>query len=328
MAKVFYDKDVGLEPLKERKVAIIGYGAQGHAQALNLKDSGVNIYVAELEGSPGWKRALSDGIEPVPTPVAVKECTYLQLLVADNDQPHVYKEQIAPYLKEGDVLGFSHGFNIHYAQIKSPPFVDVVMVAPKGPGTLLRTLYQEGRGIPALVAVHQDVSGQALSLALAYAKGIGCTRAGAILTTFAEETETDLFGEQVVLCGGVTSLIKAAFQTLVDAGYQKEVAYFECLHELKLIVDLIYSKGISGMRECISDTAEYGDMTRGPYIIDESVRERMRKVLSQIQSGEFAREWIMENATGRPVYNRLKEKERASLIEETGRLLRSMMPWL
>lgn len=328
MAKIYYDQDVSIEPLKGKRIAIIGYGSQGHAQAQNLRDSGLEVMVAEIPGTPNYELAESHGFKPVTAEEAAREADYIQMLVPDQVQPKVYQEAIAPYLREGKVLGFSHGFNIHYNQIVPPPFVDVVMVAPKGPGHLVRRQFEEGKGVPALVAVEQNASGQAWDLALAYAKGIGATRAGVIETTFKEETETDLFGEQVVLCGGVTELIRAAFDTLVEAGYQPEVAYFECLHELKLIVDLIYEGGITHMRYSISDTAEYGDMTRGPRVIDKRVRETMKEILREIQDGTFAREWILENMAGRPVYNALKRQQAAHPIEEVGRRLRAMMSWI
>ncbi len=328
MAKIHYDKDVSIEPLKGKKIAIIGYGSQGHAQAQNLRDSGLKVIVAELPDTPNYKLAESHGFRPVSAEEATRSADYIQILVPDNVQPQVYRSSIEPFLREGHILGFSHGFNIHYSQIVPPPFVDVVMVAPKGPGHLVRRQFEEGKGVPALVAVQQDASGHAWQLALAYAKGIGATRAGVIETTFREETETDLFGEQVVLCGGVTELIRAAFDTLVEAGYQPEVAYFECLHELKLIVDLIYEGGIAHMRSSISDTAEYGDMTRGPRVIDRRVRETMKEILREIQDGTFAREWILENMAGRPVYNALKRQQANHPIEEVGRRLRSMMSWI
>jgi len=328
MARIFYDREVTLDPLKDKTIAIIGYGSQGHAQAQNLRDSGLKVIVAELPGTPNYELAKSHGFEPLTAEEASKRADWIQILVPDQLQPQVYKSSIEPHLREGKIIGFSHGFNIHYGQIVPPPFVDVVMVAPKGPGHLVRRQFEEGKGVPALVAVNQDASGKALELALAYAKGIGATRAGVIETTFKEETETDLFGEQVVLCGGLTELIRAAFDTLVEAGYQPEIAYFECLHELKLIVDLIYEGGISYMRYSISDTAEYGDMTRGPRVIDKHVRETMKEILREIQDGRFAREWILENMAGRPVYNALKREQSQHLIEEVGKRLRSMMSWI
>jgi ketol-acid reductoisomerase len=328
MAKIYYEKDANLEVLKERTIAVIGYGNQGHAQAQNLKDSGLKVIVADLKESPNWRRAEEAGFEVMEAKKAAQEADIIQILIPDEYQADLYKSDIAPYLKEGDALSFSHGFNIHFHQIVPPKNVDVFMVAPKGPGVLVRRMYLEGKGVPCLVAVHQDATGLAKQLALAYAKGIGGTRAGVIETTFREETETDLFGEQVVLCGGVTALIKSAFETLVNAGYQPEMAYFECLHELKLITDLIQESGLSGMRAAISNTAEYGDLTRGPRIITERTREEMKKILKEIQSGEFAREWILENKAGRPVFNALSKKDEEHLIEKVGGDLRGMMSWL
>lgn len=328
MAKIYYDNDADLEILKDSVIAIIGYGSQGHAQAQNLRDSGLNVIVAELEGTKNYELALSHGFKPLSAREASKRADIVQILAQDNVQAKLYKEEIEENMKEGKTLVFSHGFNIHYGQIVPPPNVDVIMVAPKGPGHLVRREFLKGAGVPSLVAVYQDYTGFAMAKALAYAKGIGATRAGVIETTFKEETETDLFGEQAVLCGGASELIKAGFEILVEAGYQPEVAYFECLHELKLIVDLIYEGGISYMRYSISDTAEYGDMTRGKRIINEKTREEMRKILKEIQSGEFAREWILENMCGRPVYNALKKKESEHPIEEVGRRLRSMMSWI
>ena len=328
MAKVYYDKDAKLEILKKKKVAIIGYGAQGRAHALNLRDSKIRVVVAELKGSQNYNLAKKEGFSPLTAAEASKEADVIHFLVQDNLQPKVYKEEILPFLTKGKALGFSHGFNIHFNQIKPPSDVDVYMVAPKGPGTLVRQMYVEKKGVPCLVAVHQDATKKAKQIALAYAKAIGGTRAGVIETTFKEETETDLFGEQVVLCGGVTKLIQRGFETLVEAGYQPEIAYFECLHELKLITDLIYSKGISGMRQIISDTAEYGDLTRGERIITSQTKEEMKKILKDIQSGEFAREWILENQAGRPVFSALRKKEKDYLIEQIGRKLRKMMPWI
>jgi len=328
MAKIYYDQDADLGVLKGKKIAILGYGSQGHAQALNLRDSGLEVIVAQRPGSRNYELAREHGFEPVGVEEAVREADYIQILLPDTVQPSVYEASIKPHLREGMVLGFSHGFNIHYNQIVPPPSIDVVMVAPKGPGHLVRSQFEEGKGVPALVAVHQNPSGRAMELALAYAKGIGATRAGVIETTFKEETETDLFGEQVVLCGGVTELIRAAFDTLVEAGYQPEIAYFECLHELKLIVDLIYQGGISYMRYSISDTAEYGDMTRGPRVINQDTRRIMREILREIQDGTFAREWILENQAGRPVFNALRRRDREHLIEKVGERLRGMMSWI
>ncbi len=328
MAKVYRDQDVSLDVIKDKRIAIIGYGSQGHAHALNLKDSGLDVVVGLRKGGKSWEKAQADGLKVMEVAEAVASSQIIMMLIPDTMQPEVYKSQVAPNLKEGDALAFAHGFNIHFGQIVPPENVDVFMVAPKGPGSLVRRMYEEGKGVPCLAAVYQDYTGKAFEIALAYAKGIGGTRAGVIETTFKEETETDLFGEQVILCGGVTALIKAAFETLVEAGYQPEVAYFECLHELKLIVDLIYEQGISGMRRWISDTAKYGDVTRGPRVIDEHVRERLWEILDEIQTGEFAREWILENMVGRPVFNALLKEDEQHLIEQVGRELRSMMPWL
>lgn len=326
--KVYYEQDADLSILKDKVIAVLGYGSQGHAHALNLRDSGLNVVVGLKPGGPSWERAKKDGFEPVLPKEACEKADIIMILVPDQTQPALYKECIEPVLKPGKMLLFAHGFNIHYGQIVPPKEVDVALVAPKGPGHLVRREFERGAGVPCLVAVHQDATGEALKKALAYAKGIGGTRAGVIETTFKEETETDLFGEQVVLCGGVSALIKAAFETLVEAGYQPEIAYFECLHELKLIVDLIYEGGLAFMRYSISDTAEYGDLTRGPRIINEAVKAEMKKILKEIQSGEFAREWILENQAGRPVLNALRKKEAEHPIEEVGKRLRAMMPWL
>lgn len=326
MAKIYYDADVDISILSGKRIGVIGYGSQGRHQALNLKDSGLELVVGCLDYERG--RVESDGIKPVSMQEAAREGDIIPILIPDTLQPQVYKDLIEPNLSEGKALLFAHGFNIHFGQIIPPPYVDVIMVAPKGPGPLVREMYERGIGVPALVAVHQDYTGNAKEIALAYAKGIGATRAGVIETTFAEETETDLFGEQVVLCGGVTALIKAGFETLVEAGYQPEVAYFEVLHELKLIVDLIHTEGIDGMRSRISDTAKYGDLTRGRRIINEETRKEMKRILEEIRSGEFAKEWILENMANRPVFNALRKKDAEHQIEEVGRKLRSMMPWL
>ena len=328
MAKIYYEKDADLGVLKEKLIAIVGYGNQGHAQAQNLRDSGLKVIVGELEGSPGWMRAKEAGFEVETAKKVAQKADIIQILIPDEFQAKLYQTDILPLLKKGNALGFSHGFNIHFHQIVPPRWVDVFMVAPKGPGVLLRRTYQEGKGVPCLIAIEQDASGLAKEIALAYAKGIGGTRAGVIETTFREETETDLFGEQVVLCGGVTALIKAGFETLVEAGYQPEMAYFECLHELKLIVDLVQESGLSGMRSAISNTAQYGDLTRGPRIITQKTREEMRKILHEIQSGQFAREWIMENQTNQPVFNALTKKDEEHLIEKVGKKLRGMMGWI
>ncbi len=328
MAKMYYDKDADLNVLKGVKVAIIGYGSQGHAQAQNLRESGVDVIVAELEGTANYELAVKHGFKPVSASKASKDADVIQILAQDNLQAKLYKDEIESNMKKGKTLVFSHGFNIHYGQIVPPSDVDVIMIAPKGPGHLVRREFERGAGVPSLIAVYQDYSKKAKKTALAYAKGIGATRAGVIETTFAEETETDLFGEQAVLCGGASELVKAGFDTLVEAGYQPEIAYFECLHELKLIVDLMYEGGISYMRYSISDTAEYGDYSRGKRVISEETREEMREILSEIQSGEFAREWILENMAGRPVYNALKRIESEHLIEKVGKQLREMMGWI
>ncbi len=328
MAKVYYDKDANPKLLKNKTVAIIGYGIQGRGQALNLRDSGVRVVVAELKGSKNYAQAVKDRFKPLSAGQAAKDSQVIQILTQDPVQPKVYQEAIEPNLTKGKALVFSHGFNIHFHQIIPPAYVDVFMVAPKGPGSLVRRMYQEKKGVPCLLAVYQNASGKAKQLALAYARAIGGTRAGVIETTFAEETETDLFGEQTVLCGGVTELIKAGFETLAEAGYQPEVAYFECLHELKLITDMIYENGIMGMRNRVSDTAEYGDFTRGKRIITETTRQEMKKILGEIKSGEFAREWIAENQANRPVFRAAVKKEEKHSIEEVGRRLRKMMPWM
>lgn len=328
MARIYYDKDANLNLLKGKKIAVIGFGSQGHAHAQNLRDSGCEVVVASREGGEGWESAQKAGFEVVNAGEAARIADIIVMLAPDISQPQIYRESIAKGLSAGKMLMFAHGFNIHFGQIVPPSDIDVTMIAPKCPGHMLRRLYAEGLGAPALIAIHQDASGKAKDIALAYAKGIGCTRAGVLETTFAEETETDLFGEQTVLCGGVSALIKAGFEVLVEAGYQPEVAYFECLHELKLIVDLIYQGGLSYMRYSVSDTAEYGDYTRGPRVIDDLVKDEMRQILAEIQSGSFAREWILENQAGRPVYNALKRMEAEHEIEVVGKQLRSMMPWL
>jgi ketol-acid reductoisomerase len=324
----FYDADADLNLLSGKKVAVIGYGSQGHAQAQNLRDSGVDVVIGQRPGSANYDKAVEDGFKPVSGREAAEMADVIQILIPDHAQAALYREDVAPFMKAGKVLLFSHGFNIHYGQIAAPAAVDVVMVAPKGPGHLVRSEYVRGAGVPALVAVHQNGSGQAINLALAYAKGIGATRAGVIETTFKEETETDLFGEQAVLCGGVSELIKAGFQTLVDAGYQPEIAFFECMHEMKLIVDLIYQGGLAYMRYSISDTAEYGDLTRGKRVITDETRKEMKKILGEIQSGEFARDWILENQAGRPMFRATREREKRLLVEEVGRKLRAMMPFM
>ena len=327
-AKVYHDSDANLDVLKGKKIAIIGYGSQGHAQAQNLRDSGLDVVVADLPGTPNYDLAVEHGFKPVSAAEAVKQGDLIQILTEDEVQPVVYENEVKPNLSAGNTLLFSHGFNIHFGQIVPPEDVDVIMVAPKGPGHLVRRVYTEGAGVPALIAVKQDSSGKAKETALAYAKGIGATKVGVLETTFEEETETDLFGEQAVLCGGCTALIEAGFQTLVEAGYQPEIAYFECLHEMKLIVDLMYEGGMSYMRYSISNTAEYGDYTRGPRVVSEEVMDEMSCILDEIQSGEFAREWILENKAGRPVLNAARRHSDESEIEEVGRGLRAMMPWL
>jgi len=327
-AEVYYDDDADLSLVAARKVAVIGYGSQGHAHALSLRDSGVDVRVGLPEGSKSRPKAAEQGL-PVLTPAeASAEADLIMLLAPDTAQRKIYAESIAPHLSPGKALFFGHGLNIRYGLIKPPPEVDVAMVAPKGPGHLVRRQFVEGKGVPVLVAVENDASGSAFELALSYARGIGGTRAGAIKTTFAEETETDLFGEQAVLCGGTTALVQAGFEVLTEAGYAPEVAYFECLHELKLIVDLMYEGGIARMRYSVSDTAEYGDLTRGPRVIDERVKEQMRKILSEVQSGEFAREWIAEDDAGRPTFQKLREQQAAHPIEEVGQRLRGLMSWV
>lgn len=328
MVKVYYDIDADLNMLKDKRIAIIGYGNQGRAQSLNLRDSGIDVIVSELEGTPNYDQAVKDGFNPLSAEAASKEAQIIQILTQDHLQAKIYKAYVEKYMTEGKALNFSHGFNIHFKQIIPPKDIDVFMVAPKGPGALVRTQYEEGKGVPCLVAVHQDYTEDALTLALAYAKAIGGTRAGVIETTFKEEVETDLFGEQAVLCGGVTELIKAGFDTLVEAGYQPEIAYFECLHELKLITDLIYASGIQGMRKCVSDTAKYGDLTRGDRVVNQMARAEMKKMLKEIQSGEFSKEWIRENETGRKNFDKLMKRDEGHLIEVVGKALRQMMPWI
>jgi ketol-acid reductoisomerase len=328
MAKMYYDNDADLALLQSRKIAVIGFGSQGHAHALNLRDSGCDVRVGLYDGSASWCRAEEAGLRVLPVAQAAAEADVIMILVPDQAAPALYREAVAPHLGPGKTLMFAHGFNIHYNQIVPPPEVDVSMVAPKAPGHRVREIFPQGQGVPGLIAIYQDASGQAHSLALAYAKGIGCTRAGVIETTFAEETETDLFGEQAVLCGGVTALIKAGFETLVEAGYQPEIAYFECLHELKLIVDLIQEGGLSYMRYSVSDTAEYGDYVAGPRIITGETRTEMQRLLKEVQDGTFARDWILENMAGRPRFLAMRRQERQHPIEVVGRKLRSMMAWL
>ncbi len=328
MAKMYYDNDADLGVIKDLTIAVIGYGIQGRGQALNLKDSGINVVVSELEGTANHEQAVKDGFDVLPAAEAAEKADIIQILTQDHVQATVYKESIEGNLEPGNSLVFSHGFNIHFGQIVPPKEVDVFMVAPKGPGALVREMYEQGKGVPCLIAIHQDATGKARERALAYAKALGGTRAGVLETTFKEETETDLFGEQVVLCGGASELIKAGFDTLVEAGYQPEIAYFECLHELKLITDLIYKYGIYGMRKRVSDTAEYGDITRGKRVVNDSTREEMKKILKEVQSGTFAEEWINENKTGRKNYNRITEEEKQHKIEKVGEELRGMMPWM
>jgi ketol-acid reductoisomerase len=328
MAKIYYDKDCDLKMLGSKVVGIIGYGSQGHAHAQNLRDSGCKVIVAEAEGTPGWKNAKADGFKIMTATEATREADVIVMLLPDNLHRPIYYDSIEKELKPGKLLMFAHGFNIRYGQVVPPENVDVAMIAPKCPGHMLRQTYTEGSGPPAIVAVYQNPSDKALGIALAYAKGIGCARAGVIETTFAEETETDLFGEQAVLCGGASHLIKAGFEVLVEAGYQPEIAYFEVLNELKLIVDLIYQGGLGYMRYSISDTAEYGDYVRGPRIINELVKDEMRQTLAEVQDGTFAKEWILENQAGRPVYNAIKRMDAEHPIEKVGAELRRMMPWL
>jgi len=328
MARMYYDEDANLDLLLNKTVAIIGYGSQGHAHALNLKDSGVNVIVGLYPGSKSAKKAEEAGIKVHSVAEAAAAADLIMILLPDEVQKTVYQEEILPNLTEGKVLAFAHGFNIHFGQIVPPPFVDVVMIAPKGPGHLVRRTYEQGEGVPALFAVYQNASGQARDRAMAYAKGIGGTRAGVLETTFREETETDLFGEQVVLCGGLTALIKAGFETLVAAGYQPELAYFECLHEVKLIVDLIVEGGLAKMRDSISNTAEYGDLTRGPRIVTDETRAEMKKILKEIQSGQFAREFVLENQSGKAGFTAMRRQEAEHSIEEVGKDLRAMFSWL
>ncbi|NQT30376.1 MAG: ketol-acid reductoisomerase [Candidatus Saganbacteria bacterium] len=328
MANVYYDKDANLDLLRDKTIAIIGFGNQGGAQAQNLKDSGLNVIIAEVEGTPNWKNAQEAGFKVMSAAEAAKLGDIIQVLIPDELQAKIYKESLKKHMKRGKTLMFSHGFNIHFKAIKPPKDIDVIMVAPKGPGFMVRETYVDGAGVPSLIAIYQDASGKAKEIALAYAKGIGGTRAGVFETTFKEEVETDLFGEQTVLCGGCTSLVKAGFETLVEAGYQPEMAYFECVHELKLIVDLIYKQGLLGMRKAISNTAEYGDLTVGPKIIDEKTKKKMQKALKRIQNGAFAREWLKENKEGCVNFNALREKDRNHIVEKVGASLRGMMHWL
>lgn len=333
MARMYYEEDADLKLLEGKTIGVLGYGSQGHAQAQNLKDSGLKVLVGLRPPTTDitkaeWELAESAGLTVKTVEEVAQAADIVQFLVPDETQAGLYREKVAPYLRPGMALCFSHGFNIHFKQIVPPANVDVFMIAPKSPGHLVRRMYEQGAGVPALVAVEQDYTGQAQDLALAYAKGIGSTRAGVIQTTFREETETDLFGEQTVLCGGISELIRAGFDTLVEAGYQPEIAYFECCHELKLIIDLIYEGGISMMRYSVSDTAEYGDLMVGRRIITEETREEMQQVLFEIQSGEFAKQWLLENQVGRPMFNALRQQDKEHLIEKVGKDLRAMMPWL
>lgn len=326
--KIYYDKDADLNVYKNRKIAIVGYGIQGRGQALSLRDSGLNVIIAQRPGGPNYDQAIKDGFKPVDVKTAAKEADVIMILTQDHLQSDIYKADIKKYMKKGKSLAFSHGFNIHFGLIKPPKDVDVWMIAPKGPGALVRRQFEEGKGVPCLIAIHQDASGNAKKDALAYAKGIGGGRAGILETTFKEETETDLFGEQAVLCGGASELVKAGFETLVEAGYQPEIAYFECLHELKLIVDLFYEGGIVGMRKRVSDTAEYGDYSRGPRIITDRTRKEMKKILTEIQKGKFAKEWMKENKTGRMNFNKFRKDSEQHKIEKVGAELRNMMSWM
>lgn len=328
MARMYYDPDAQLELLKDKTVAIIGYGSQGHAHALNLRDSGIKVIVGLYEGSRSAVRAEAEGLPVHSVAEASRLADLIMILLPDEVQRVIYQQDIAPNLQPGNVLAFAHGFNIHFAQVVPPEDVDVIMVAPKGPGHLVRRTYSQGEGVPCLFAVYQNASGEARERAMAYAKGIGGTRAGILETTFREETETDLFGEQVVLCGGLSALIKAGFETLVEAGYQPELAYFECLHEVKLIVDLIVEGGLAKMRDSISNTAEYGDLTRGPRIVTDATRAEMRQILKEIQTGQFAREFVLENMAGKPGFTAMRRRESEHLIEEVGKDLRSMFSWL
>ncbi|HQK92186.1 MAG TPA: ketol-acid reductoisomerase [Armatimonadota bacterium] len=328
MAKLYYDDDASLDALKDKTIAIIGYGIQGRGQGLNLRDSGCKVVVADIPGSPAWENAKADGQTLLSTEEAAEAGDIVQILTEDHVQARVYETQVKAHLKDGNALFFSHGFNIHYNQIVPPKTIDVLMVAPKGPGSLVRQQFEKGGGVPCLLAIHQDYTGKAKEIGLAYAKAIGGTRGGVFETTFREETETDLFGEQAVLCGGLSALIKAGFDTLVEAGYQPEMAYFECCHELKLIMDMVFKYGISGMRKRVSNTAAYGDMSRGPRVIDDYVREVMREMLREVQTGQFAKEWILECMAGRPVFKRVWEQDSEHPIESIGAELRSHMPWL
>jgi ketol-acid reductoisomerase len=328
MAKIYYDQDADQKHLESKTIAIIGYGSQGHAHSQNLRDSGLNVIVAEKEGTPNWDKAIADGFKPVSAAEATKQADWVHILLPDEIQSIIYEKEIAQNLKEGATLAFSHGFNIRFEEIKPAANVNVVMVAPKGPGHLVRRQFEEGKGVPCLVAIEQDATGNALDIALAYAKGIGGTRGGVIETTFSEETETDLFGEQVVLCGGLVELIKNGFETLVEAGYQPEIAYFECLHEVKLITDMIFEDGIAWMNHSISNTAEWGEYVTGKRIITKNSKEEMKKVLEDIKSGKFAKEWLTETRNGMKTLTKKREDLAKHPIEIVGKKLRSMMPWL
>ena len=328
MAKMFYEKDTNLGLLQGKKIAVIGFGSQGHAHALNLHESGVDVIVGLYEGSKSWNKAKEVGLEVTTTSEAAKNADIIIILVPDEKQAKLYREEIEPYLEDGNALVFAHGFNIHFKQIVPPSNVDVFMIAPKGPGHMVRRTYTEGSGVPCLIAVEQDYSGKAKDLALAYANGIGGARAGVLETTFKDETETDLFGEQAVLCGGITALIKAGFETLVEAGYAPENAYFECMHEMKLIVDLMYQGGMAAMRYSISDTAEYGDYVTGSRIITDETKKEMKQVLTEIQNGTFAKKWLLENQVGRPTFNAMRRMEAEHPIEKVGKELREMMSWI
>lgn len=328
MAKMYYEADADISLLKDKTIAVIGYGSQGHSQAQNLRDSGLNVIIAEVEGTDNYKLAVSHNFKPVTAKEAAEKADLIQILAPDHIQEKIYNEEIKPFMKAGKTLVFSHGFNIHYKRINPPQDVDVIMIAPKGPGHLVRSEYVKGGGVPGLIAIHNDATGKAKDFALAYADGIGATRGGVIETTFKEETETDLFGEQCVLCGGASELVKAGFETLVNAGYQPEIAYFECLHELKLIVDLFYQGGLNYMRYSVSDTAEYGDYVSGPRIITDETKKTMEKILKEIQDGTFANNWIAENENGRPFFNKVREEQKNHQIEKVGSDLRKMMKWI
>lgn len=328
MAKMYYEADADISLLKDKTIAVIGYGSQGHSQAQNLRDSGLNVIIAEVEGTDNYKLAVSHNFKPVTAKEAAEKADLIQILAPDHIQEKIYNEEIKPFMKAGKTLVFSHGFNIHYKRINPPQDVDVIMIAPKGPGHLVRSEYVKGGGVPGLIAIHNDATGKAKDYALAYADGIGATRGGVIETTFKEETETDLFGEQCVLCGGASELVKAGFETLVNAGYQPEIAYFECLHELKLIVDLFYQGGLNYMRYSVSDTAEYGDYVSGPRIVTDETKKTMEKILKEIQDGTFANNWIAENQNGRPFFNKVRDEQKNHQIEKVGSDLRKMMKWI